>query len=261
VETKVAAWTAMSNLATDKNLDSLMKQIVKISNDKVRAAAINAIKNICTNSGDRRKCFSSIAPYYAKADKNLKTLILNIGATTGGVKALDTAKTALASSDAEIRIAAIRALMAWRDSGAADTLLDIAQNGKTDKDKILALRGYIQVTGKENTRTRVKMYMKAAKLAKSSGAKNMIISGLRRLNQFDALQALTTWFDDESVKATAEQAAIGVVTRINRNRRLKSVIAKNKEEILAILKGIKDTSKNEKNAAQAAKLYKELGGK
>ncbi|MCP4374652.1 MAG: HEAT repeat domain-containing protein, partial [bacterium] len=46
VETKVAAWTAMSNLATDKNLDSLMKQIVKISNDKVRAAAINAIKNI-----------------------------------------------------------------------------------------------------------------------------------------------------------------------------------------------------------------------
>jgi HEAT repeat protein len=261
VETKIAGWKAMSNLASDKYLDSLMKQIVRIRDSKVRVTATNAIKNICTNSGDRRKCFDSIEPYYAKANTNLKTLILNIGATTGGVKAIATAKTALASSDAEIRIAALRALMEWQDSGAADTLLDIAKNAKTNKDKILAIRGYIQVTGKENPRTRVGMYMKIAKLAESTDAKNQIISGLRILRQLDSLQALTTWFDDKSVKATAEQAALDIVNALNRNRRLRRVIAQNKKEILAIIKSIKDTSKNKRNADQATKLYKELGGK
>jgi HEAT repeat protein len=260
-ETKVAGWSAMGNLATDKDLDSLMKQIVKIKDDKALAAATNAIKNICTNSGDRRKCFDSIGPQYAKADKKVKMLIVTISSATGGNAAIATVKEAMKSSDADIKTAAMRALMNWPDTGAANTLLDIAKSGATDKDKILALRGYIQVTGKEDVRKRVGMYKKIAPLAKSTDAKNRIISGLRNVRQFDSLQVLETYLADASVKATAEQAALDVVDGIKRNRRQRNVIKQKKKEILAIAKSIMDTSKNKKNAARAKKLYKELGGK
>ena len=260
-EAKVAGWSAMGNLATDKDLGALMKQIVKIKDDKVLAAATNAIKNICTNSGDRRKCFDSIGPQYVGADKKVKMLIIAISSATGGNAAIATVKEAMKSSDADIKTAAMRALMNWPDTSAANTLLDIAKSGATDKDKILALRGYIQVAGKEDTRKRVGMYKEIAPLAKSADAKNQIISGLRNVRQFDSLQVLETYLADASVKATAEQAALDVVDGIKRDRRQRNVIKQKKKEILAIAKSIMDTSKNKKNAARAKKLYKELGGK
>jgi hypothetical protein len=254
--TKIAGWGAMSSLATSKDLEALMKQIVKIQDDKVRSAAVNAIKNICTNAGDKRKCFDSIGPFYAKADKNVKTVILSIGSATGAVKALDTAKEALKSSDADIRTAAMRALMEWQDSGAADTLLDIAKNGKTAKDKTLAVRGYIQVTGKDDERKRADMYKKIAPLATSVDAKNRIISGLRniRRSNIGVLNMLAEYVADASVKATAEQAAIDVANKIKRDK-------KNKAAILKLMGSISKTSTNKSNAKKAGNLYKELGGK
>ena len=260
-ETKIAGWGAMGNLATDRDLGSLMKQIVKIKDDKVLAAATNAIKNICTNSGDRRKCFDSIGPQYAGADKKVKMLIITISSATGGNTAIATIKEAMKSSDADIKTAAMRALMNWPDTGAAGTLLDIAKNGPTDKDKTLALRGYIQVTGKEDVRKQVGMYKKIAPLAKTSDAKNQIISGLRNARQFEGLAMLNEYIADESVKATAERAALDVVDGIKRDRRQRNVIKQKKKEILAIVKSIMDSSKNKKNTDRAKKLYKELGGK
>jgi HEAT repeat protein len=253
-ETRIAGWGAMANLATDKDLDSLMKQIVKIKDDKVMSAAANAVKNICTNSGDRRKCFDSIGPVYADADKKVKLLIISISSATGGNKAITMVKEAIKSSDEEIRAAGMRALMNWPDTGAADTLLDIAKNGKTDKDKILAIRGYVQVTGKEDHRKRVDMYKKIAPLATRPDEKNQIISGLRSVRDFKSLQVLQTYLADASVKATAEQASLDVADRLKRDRR-------NKKEILAIVKSIMDTSKNKRNVGRARKIYKDLGGK
>jgi hypothetical protein len=163
-------------------------------------------------------------------------------------------KEAIKSSDEEIRAAGMRALMNWPDTGAADTLLDIAKNGKTDKDKILAIRGYVQVTGKEDHRKRVDMYKKIAPLATRPDEKNQIISGLRSVRDFKSLQVLQTYLADASVKATAEQASLDVADRLKRDRR-------NKKEILAIVKSIMDTSKNKRNVGRARKIYKDLGGK
>jgi HEAT repeat protein len=255
-QTKIAGWGAMANLASDKDLDSLMKLIVKVTDDKVLAAATNAIKNICTNSGDRRKCFDSIGPLYAQADKKVKTLIVTLGSATGGVKAVAVVKEALKSSDADIRAAAMRSLMNWPDTGAADTLLEIAKNGKTDKDKILATRGYIQVTSKEDERRRADMYKKIVPLATRSDEKNLIISGLRniRRSNINVLQTVAAYIADDSVKATAEQATIDVANRIKRDKRIH-------KKILPFIKSIKETSKNKNNVKRASQLYKELGGK
>jgi len=255
-ETKIAGWGAMGNLATDRDLGSLMKQIVKIKDDKVLAAATNAIKNICTNSADRRKCFDSIGPHYADADKKVKMLIITISSATGGNAAIATVKEALKSSDADIKTTAMRALMNWQDSGAAGTLLDMAKTGSTDKDKILAVRGYVQVTGKEDERRRADMYKKIIPLATRADEKNLIISGLQniRRSNIGVLKLLEAYLADESVKAAAEQASLQVADRLKRDK-------KNKKAILAIAKSIMDSSKNKKNTARAKKLYKELGGK
>jgi HEAT repeat protein len=253
---KQAGWQAMSQLASDQDLAALMKMVVKITDDGIRKEAANAIKNICTNSSDRRKCFDAIGASYDQADKNMKTLILQIGATTGGVKALATAQKALKSSDEDIRTAAMRALMEWQDSGAADILLDIAKNGKTAKDKILAVRGYIQVTGKDDERKRADMYKKIAPLATRADEKNLIISGLRniRRSNVNVLNTVAAYIADDSVKATAEQATIDVANRIKRDKKCK-------DAILKLMKSIKETSKNKSNVSKAGRLYKELGGK
>ncbi len=255
-ETKIAGWGAMANLASDKDLDSLMKLIVKVKDDKVLAAATNAIKNICTNSADRRKCFDAIGPLYPKADKKVKTLIITLGSATGGVKAIAVAKEALKSSDEDIRAAAMRSLMNWPDTGAAETLLDIAKKGKTPKDKILATRGYIQVTGKEDERRRADMYKKITPLATRADEKNLIISGLRNIRRSNknVLATVAAFIADDSVKATAEQASIDVANRIKRDKR-------NKDAILELMKSIKETSKNKNNVKRAGQLYKDLGGK
>jgi len=256
IETKIAGWGAMANLATDKDLESLMKLIVKVADDKVMSAAAGAIKNICTNSGDRRKCFDAIGPQYAGGDKKVKLLIISLSSATGGVKALAMNTEALKSSDEDIRAAAMRALMNWPDSGAADILLDIARNGKSSKDKILAVRGYVQVTAKADERRRADMYKKIAPLATRPDEKNLIISGLRNIRRSNrnVLAAVAAYIADDSVKATAEQASIDVANRIKRDKR-------NKDAILALMKSIKDTSKNKNNVKRAAQIYKELGGK
>ena len=253
-ESKIAAWGAMANLASDKDLDALMKQIVTIKEDNVRASAMNTIKALCTNSPDRRKCFDAIGPYYGKADKKLKILIVGLGSTTGGVKAIALAKEALKSPDAEITAASLRALMEWRDAGAADTLLDIAKTAPNAKDKLLALRGYIQVTGKQDERRRVSMYRKAAPLAIRPDEKYMIISGLRNIRRLEALKMLEEYLADEKVKPTAEQAVVDLSQRVYRDNKCKALAMK-------LVKSIADTSKNKNTVNRAKKLYKEMGGK
>jgi len=71
--------------------------------------------------------------------------LLGILGRLGGKKALDAVRNGAADSDATVSKAALKAMISWPDASPLEDLLKIAETGKDDLSKILALQGFINM--------------------------------------------------------------------------------------------------------------------
>jgi len=158
-----------------------------------------------------------LAAYNETDDIKAKSSLLQVAGRIGDRDALNVLQNALEQDQEELRVAAIRALSEWPTPEPLNNLANLAQNGDTQTERVLALRGYIQLLGLESDRPvekTVEKYRKALELAENANEKRMVMSGLSNVHDVSALLLAAEYLDDPEVKNEAEVAVIQIGWRV-----------------------------------------------
>lgn len=129
---------------------------------------------------------AQISAAFDQGNAAQKEIMINVLARLEVKEANDKLQTILSSPDADQRKQAIRALAAARSTASLELLPTVAENGQTNSEKILALKGYIDTIGaisdlKDNKR--FEAYQKAWKLAVRDEEKAAVRSAVNKIPQ------------------------------------------------------------------------------
>ncbi|MBA7609743.1 hypothetical protein ES703_16937 [subsurface metagenome] len=148
-------------------------------------------------------------------DTIVRGSLLQVLGKIGDSKALPTLRKALKDRDAEIKLAAIRALSDWPTAEPLADLLTVARTSDNEIHRVLALRGHIRLTGLDSDRPEaetLRLYQEAMGLASAASEKKMVLSGLGNVGTVAALELATGYLDDSELQQEAE-AAVGMIAR------------------------------------------------
>ncbi len=125
---------------------------------------------------------------------------------------------ALKNKNEEIKIAGTRALAEWPDATPIDDVYKIASTSNDEKQRILAIRGYIRmisIAEKYTPQEKIKAYQDAMNLAKSIAEKRAVLSGVSQVISVDALKFVQKYLDDPQLKEEASAAVINIGTQLS----------------------------------------------
>ena len=242
------AWTALAKLASEDDVDTLMKLVVAMEDMRLQSHALRSVKDLCSNALDKQKCFEAASQYHGTANKATKLVILDLAAMAGGPRALELTEAELKAEDKEMRDAALRTLTRWRDTGAAPALMRIAGSAVEERDRVLALRGCFQMARARGRRDNEKMeiYEPAIAVARRPDEHKQIISGLRSVRSLKALNLLKQYLTNDAVRAEAEIATVDLAWDVRR---------KDRKQVAAIARYVMETSKNKTVVEKARKVF------
>ena len=206
-----ALWAGLASLATADDLTAIAAAAFAVKTEPEAASALAAVKSIYTQAPDKGKSYDVVAAYYDQATPAAKACIIGLASAAGTPAALEIERKALKSGDRELYGKAVRALAAWGNETAAGDLLGLAQNAPAEVDRLLTLRGYIQMAAtkefKLNPGERMEMFKKAGALAQRAEEKKAIISGLMLAGSAEALSMVSKYWDENELREEAELTA------------------------------------------------------
>ncbi len=189
---------------------------------------------------------SLLAMLGSAKDTKIRSSVLRVLGELGDSKSLDVLRDSLRDKDAEVQMAAIRAMADWPDDGPAPDLLKIAQTSTNEIQRALALRGYIHLIGLESKRSAgetVKLYRQAMTLAGGANEKKMVLSGLSKVGAVESLEMAADYLGDKALQEEAEAAIVKIA---------ESTYASHPQKTKELLQKVLESTKNEavRNSAQ-----------
>lgn len=201
----------------------MVEILVSTKSDAVRDAAQEAIVAVAQRMGDRDRAAGPLLSAYENAPTAGKASLLGALAEVGGDRALDVITQAAASSDTEIRGAALNALAnAWSDSRALPALLKLSKEGASRSDRVVALRGYLRLVGADDrarASDRLARIREAMAAAERPEEKRQALSVLRDVRTPEAVEMAAASLDDPQVAAEAADAILYLAARQRKNNR------------------------------------------
>lgn len=172
---------------------------------------------------------SALLSALQRGNDTVKTHLFSVLAVVGGADALNAIRGYLDAPNAEVQKAAIRALSKWPNDLPMIDLLKIARRGDNASQRILALRGYIQLVSQPNNRSAketVAALSQAYDAAQRIDEKRMVLSLLSKYPSQDAL-ALAARAETESALAREAGVAKKMIEEILRKRKLSAQASRN----------------------------------
>ena len=145
-----------------------------------------------------------------------KLALLRILRSIGGKRALEAVLAATSDADPEIRNVATRALCDWPDVEALPSLAQLAKTSPSPIFKILALRGYVRLAGRQDAATGQKLatLKNAMEMAGRSEEKKLVLAALGSIHTADALALVRPYLDNPEVREEAGLAAVAIAENI-----------------------------------------------
>ena len=258
---RAEAIRSLAQVADQPALPQVIAIVANARDDGERDLAQRTLVTVARKSQNVDGRIAPILQALEKSNPKPETRAALIGALgqLGGGKALAAVKDAIKNTDEKIHEAGVRALSAWPDGGPRVDVLDLAKSEKKENLAILALRGYIRMTGidrdKRQPLEQLKLLQNALDLAKRPDEKKMILAGLREVRHIKTLEMLTPLLDQEEVNAEASDAALRVARDIWEKEVTEAEIVKN-----AIRKAAEKT-KSEANKKGATEVLDKIRDK
>jgi len=216
----LAATRALGSLATARDMSFLVSQLVSAESSSERAALERAM--VLVASRDPRLDVSPITAALKRATPPVKGQLVTVLGVVGSNEALTAVRTQLDSSDTDLQKAAIRALSKWPNTQALPDLITIARGSGDASQRILALRGYIQLLSKPSDRSAadtVALLANAYEVAERTDEKRRVLSTLTQFPSQAAI-ALAVKAQEEPALAREAEVAIQRITRLLQERQL-----------------------------------------
>ena len=247
-EVRIAAYKALRGLADDKMLAALADELVAAKPGTELNEMEQTLIAVALRAQSADAASTTIAARLGKspdADSSLLTAL----AKRGGAKALEAVRQCVASSDADRKKAAVRAMAVWADTAPLKDLMNLMQNDPDAANRVLALRGYVRLVGDstEPAAAKVKMLQAALDATQQPDAMKQILSGFGNVKEVVALKVVAGYLDNPAVANEAAAAALSIS---------RELIAKKKSQDKEILDTL---NRIQKSTTIQADLRKQAG--
>ncbi len=144
-DTRLMAFSALEVMATDQEVEPLIRLLAKTAPGEEREAADRALWMSCQKIADPAARVAPLLAAMEHADKTGRCALLPSLARMGGEQPLGAVHVAMQSQDQEVRDAGYRALANWPDATVISELLDIAKTSDVPSYRIWSLRAYARL--------------------------------------------------------------------------------------------------------------------
>lgn len=248
-EVRAAAMTALAKVAGPKNLPAMLAAMLKVEKGPLRDQTEKAVMLVCQQNADATKRADPVLAVYRSASAADRNELLPLLGRIGGTGAKQEVQAALASKDAAISTAGLRALCNWPDGSVTDQLLGLAQTTTDETHRRWALRALIRVSVLDGKPTSDKLatLRRALALARRDEDRRLVLERAASVRSVEALKFLTPYL---SQPALAEQACKSIVELA----RHKEIHDPHKKEFAPVLRQVLATS-HDKTTLEQARRY------
>ena len=249
------AIAGLGSLAGPADLKPLIDLAVTPKDPGDRGPFEDALAAAFRRSGDAKAATALVAGVVTGAPADARPPLVRLYKAAASPEALAALRPLLTDPDKQVADAAVRTLADWPDPAAADDLLGVVKTSDSKTHQVLALKGYIRLTGAIDKQSpgapakQLAMYQAALDLAQRPDEKRQILSGLANLATPEALALSEKLLTDTTVTAEAAQAVIGIVTKSA--ERDKQVRDRAKESLTAVIAVAEKDAKLKKQAEDA----------
>jgi len=180
---RTAGYGAFSRLAASGDLSKCLALVPTVKEVNAESFQKGLVRAVVLDPSPSSAA-AQISAAFDQGSPSQKEIMINVLARLEVKEANDKLQTILSSADADQRKQVVRALSSARSTASIELLPAIAENGQTNSEKILALKGYIDTIGvisdlKDNKR--FESYQRAWKLAVRDEEKSAIRSALNKI--------------------------------------------------------------------------------
>ena len=249
-DVQLESFKVLRIIAGPKNLPALIDILIRTEDQNVRSEAERCVAAVAGKISDKDSQADDIlAVLPSVKEPKARFSLLGVLGRIGNKKAYDVLRKSLEDKDPDVRTAVIRALSEWPTDEPINDLLKIAQTSDNKIHQVLALRGFIRLTGLDSDRPAdqaIKMYKQAMELSSDVSEKKMVLSGVKNVKSYDAMQMAAAYLDDKALQQEAEVAVVEIAWT--------TTAGSHPEQTKKLLKKILQISNNESLCTRAKQI-------
>jgi HEAT repeat protein len=247
-----AALAALAETAALDQLPAILALLNQAESPSRIQAVEKAVRGLCERQDEREACVTAIAEAARGAGDTHRPAMIRLMAALGTPGAYAHLRRWLNNGTLDDRIEVVRALGQWPDMEPCGELLGLARTSGDDRLRALALRAYLRLLELPSQRSgldTVRLYESVLPLARSRADKALVLSGLSRVQHVRALSLIDEMLMDDSVRAEAAEAAMGIA---------ESLVFEAPEQVRSVLKKVMDGSQEESRRDQVTALLERV---
>jgi HEAT repeat protein len=235
-EVRQAAFSALKQTVTNTDLPQLFKLLNETAEQTELNGVQDAIIAAVAGSSNADQQADAVLQQLNASSEDKKVLYYKVLASLGGSKALAAVSGAFDTGTAPAKKAAVEALAAWKDAGAADELIKIARQ-TTDADYLnQALNGYLRLirTSADTPEQKLLLLRNAMEVAKTPAQQQQILKDMEQAKTLNAIIFAGRYLDN----AALQQAAANTVMNITLAGKYNGTIVKDiLNKTIQVIKG------------------------
>ena len=208
---RVSATAIRALMTTAKAED--VKDMIDLLAEIPSTATQNAVNVLTGKLDDKSELIKTIVAKYGKLGSvNAKEAFLKVMGKIGSSEIAGILKSEYASSNEKLKEAAFRAMTEWPGTEFISLMKELAQNGKDEKTKILAMRGYLKMI--QENGSDAKLALEAFDMAERKEEKRMVIGAMGDFASKAVFEFLNKMIDGSEYKAEAEISAANMAKKL-----------------------------------------------
>ncbi len=211
------SFKSLAIVAGPDRVDDLIQLLINEKDSGTRNEAERTLVLVSQEIDGTEQAGPVLAALPTVSDLDARSSLIEVLGRIGDASALITLRTELAGDTPEYRRAAILALSSWPDAGPSEELLQVAESSDSQVERVLALRGYIELSRIESDRPdseSIDRFQTAMSLATETSEKRMVLAGLGEVYSVEALEVTVPYLDDPELRPEAEAALLRQIASI-----------------------------------------------
>jgi len=219
--TRQAACKALGPLADAPQVAPLVRLVLEAKSESARVPPAEALVVLCGRLQERRSQVDAqpIVDGLASADVAARAALLPAASVLVDERIRAALRSSARAADPALRDAAMRALADSRDPELMPDLLALARQPAAPGLRVVMIRGYLRLAAAKNSAAltpaqRVGELEQILPLAQSADVKWLVLAGLAKIHEPEALTPALAMLDDGATRAEAAQAVMQIAAGI-----------------------------------------------
>ncbi|MEI6604302.1 MAG: family 16 glycoside hydrolase [Verrucomicrobiota bacterium] len=241
---RVGCINTLRELGSLADLTAVTGILVKNPSTEEAQAAEKALATICGRQTDHSACAEMLVTGLAAAQPAQKCALLRLLRSVADAKALQAIRSAMSDPSKEVKDAATRLLCEWSTADASPDLLALAKTSPDATYKLLALRGFMRISGDKYMapEKRMDMCKQAAALVQRDDERKILLGVLTSCADADSLAMAASHLDNPALQPEACLAGVAIAERL---------LQAQPDAVLPVMEKVLSTSKDAKLLARA----------